>query len=61
MAAAEISKLWVNNSAAAADLPDVYANVNISNTGAEAPFDDLFRPIIYYISLSLCSRGELTL
>lgn len=55
MAAAEISKLWVNNSAAA-DLPDVYANVNISNTGAEAPFDDLLRLFIYDVFVSLLQR-----
>lgn len=55
MAAAEISKLWVNNSAAAtaAALPDVYANVNISNTVAKASFDDLLRPFIYYVFVSL--------
>lgn len=59
MAAAEISKLWVNNSAAvatAADLPDVYANVNISNTRTEAPFDDLLRLFIYDVFVSLLRR-----
>lgn len=58
MAAAEISKLWVNNSAAATAslLPDVYANVNISNTGAEAPFDDLLRLFIYNVFVSLLQR-----